>query len=199
MRKWQLLHHPKYKWFRRFFYFVTIWIIIHVAILLIDGIPDTDNNADVAIVLGNRVYSDGTLANWTRGRVDKAFDLYKSGQVKKIFVSGGLGKEDHYPEGTAMKAYLLSRGVPDSAVIADNAGANTYLTAVDFLRWNKDHHFSKVIVVSHYYHITRTKYILRKAGFEGKIFSASSDRFDWMDIIGTLREVPAFYKYALYY
>lgn len=164
-----------------------------------DGLRDSNTASGIAIVLGNRVYADGTLATWTKGRVDKALQLYKEGRVKIIFVSGGYSMESNYAEGKAMKTYLVRKGIPDSVVIEDNQGANTYLTAVNFLKWNKGQHYSSVIVVSQFYHITRAKYILKKAGFEGEIYSASSDIFEWKDIMGTLREVPAFYKYVLFY
>lgn len=189
----------KRKWLSRLILFFAIWIIAHVAYITIDGLNDTVEKADVAIVLGNRVFGNGELASWTKGRVDRALQLYKEGKVKMIFVSGGMGVEDHYPEGKAMKQYLVNNGVPDSAVIADNDGANTYLTAVDFLKWNEDKNYKSVVIVSQYYHITRSKYILKKLGYSGKIYSASSTVYTVTDITGTLREVPAFYKYLLVY
>jgi vancomycin permeability regulator SanA len=189
----------QYKWLRRLIYFLLAWVLIHAIFITIDGLKADPAKADVAIVLGNRVFSDGTLASWTKGRVDKALELYKQGKVKAIFVSGGMGVEDHYPEGKAMKAYLVSNGVPDSVVTEDNEGANTYLTAVNFLKWNKEKNYSSAVIVSQFYHITRSKYILKKMGFTGSIFSASSEAYKWRDITGTIREVPAFYKYLLFY
>lgn len=175
------------------------WFLLHTIFITLDGLNDSEGSGDLAIVLGNRVFADGSLASWTQGRVDKALELYREGKVKKIFVSGGLGVEDHYPEGKAMKEYLVRNGVPDSAVVADNAGANTYLTAKDFLEWDKKNEYDTVIIVSQFYHITRSKYILRKLGYEGEIKSASSEVYHWKDLLGTAREVPAFYKYLLVY
>ena len=189
----------KQKWVLRLLYFLSAWFSIHVIVITIDGLQDNEPTTGIAIVLGNRVYADGSLATWTKGRVDKALQLYTQQQVQKIFVSGGISVENNYPEGKAMKAYLVSKGVPDSAVMEDNEGANTYLSAVNFIKWNKDQKYSSVVVVSQFYHITRSKYILRKAGYEGEIYSASSDVYNWKDIIGTIREVPAFYKYLLFY
>ena len=188
-----------HKWIRRVILFFIAWILIHAIYITIDGLKADPAKADIAIVLGNRVYSDGSLASWTKGRVDKSLELYQQRKVKAIFVSGGMGVEDHYPEGKAMKAYLVSKGVPDSAVIEDNEGANTYLTAVNFLRWNKERNYSSVVIVSQFYHITRSKYILRKMGFAGSVYSATSEVYSWKDITGTMREVPAFYKYLLIY
>jgi vancomycin permeability regulator SanA len=188
------------KWLRWTLGLLACWLLLHLIYISIDGLHDNYSKADVAIILGNRVYRDGSLSSWLKGRVDKALALYKEGQVKLIFASSGIStKEDGgYPEGDAIKKYLVAHGVPEQDVVADNLGQNTYLTAKNFLQWNKSHHYASIIVVSQFYHITRTKYIFHKLGFEN-VFSASSTQYSWRDILGTLREVPAFYKYVIAY
>ncbi|MFM9911235.1 MAG: YdcF family protein [Chitinophagaceae bacterium] len=188
-----------HKWLKRILFFFGIWFIIHGTVITIDGLNDSTAKSTVAIVLGNRVFGDGSLASWTKGRVDKAMQLYKKGDVNYIFVSGGYSRENNYPEGKAMKNYLLANGVPDSVIVEDNNGANTYLTVANFLEWNKKYKFSSVTVVSQFYHITRSRFILKRLGYTGRINNASSDIYNWKDIIGTMREVPAFYKYLLLY
>jgi vancomycin permeability regulator SanA len=190
----------KNKWVKRITGFLLAWLIIHIIYICVDGCTDYQGNADVAIILGNTVFSNGKLSYWLQGRVDKAFALYKAGKVKKIFASGGISKhaEGDYPEGDAMKNYLLQHGVPETDIIADNGGQNTYLTAKDFIAWNTGRHYTSAIVVSQFYHITRCKYIFRKLGFTN-VYNASSEKHTLMDVEGTLREVPAFYKYLLYY
>ena len=188
------------KWVRYTFWFLAIWITVQVVYITIDGLPDYKGTADVAVILGNRVYADGSLSDWLKGRTDKALKLYKEKKVTKIYASGGISQNDDgdYPEGTAMKNYLVEHGVPAGDVIADNDGKNTYCTAEDYLKWNQQQKFNSVIVVSQFYHITRTKYIFEKLGIRN-VHSASSDVYSWADIPGTLREVPAFYKYLFAY
>ena len=190
----------KNKWIKRIAGFLLAWIIIHVTFITIDGLNDYNGKADVAVILGNMVESDGRLSGWLKGRVDKALALYKAGKVKKIFASGGISRhpEGNFPEGDAMKNYLLQHGVPGTDIIADNAGQNTYLTARDFIVWNASHHYSSVIVVSQFFHITRTRYIFRKLGFTNT-HGASSNSYTANDAVGVFREVPAFYKYLLVY
>lgn len=190
----------KKKWPKRVLLVLFVWMLIHATIISYDGLQDKIGKADVAVVLGNSVLEDGSLSSWLQGRVDKALDLYQKGLVKKIFVSGGLTKPEDggWPEGDAMKAYLLKKGLPEKDIIADNKGQNTYLTAKDFIEWNRDQHYQSVIIVSQFYHITRTKYIFRKLGFT-QVYQAASDEYSWRDIISTIREVPAFYKYMLLY
>lgn len=189
----------KNKLFRFFFFTFLIWFFGHLFYITWDGMKNSPAPADIAVVLGSTVFNDGTPAEWTKGRLDRAYELYKEGKVKLIFVSGGKGVEYNYPEGTAMKAYLVAKGVPSILVIADNEGANTYLTATNFMKWNKGDKMQQVIVVSQFYHITRIKYIFRKMGFKGELGSASSRAYNWRDIVGLAREFPAFYKYVMVY
>lgn len=190
----------RFRWLKRFILFISIWLIIHSAYITYDGLNDYKGKADVAVVLGNHVYADGSLSSWLQGRVDKALELYKDGRVKKIFVSGGISKKEDggYPEGDAMRNYLIRKGVASTDIIADNAGINTFYTAKNFIDWNNDQHYSSVLVVSQFFHATRTKYIFKKLGYKN-VFSASSEAYRINDVIGLLREVPAFYKYMLLY
>lgn len=176
-----------------------LWFICHIIYVIYDGLHDYKGKADLAIVLGSTVYKDSTLCPVLKGRVDKALFLYKEGVVQCIMVSGGDGRPENFvPEGMAMKRYLISHGVPAERIIEDNAGQNTYLTAKDFGVLNDSMHFSSVIVVSSFYHITRSKYIIRKLGFKN-VHSVSSDTFFWNDVPGTVRDFLAFYKYWLVY
>jgi len=191
----------RYKWLFRVALLLMLWLVVHIAYICIDGLNDRADKADVAIILGNAVYPDGRLSPWLKGRVDAALKLYREGRIKKIFASGGIAMspdERGYPEGDAMKKYLVAHGVPEEDVIADNYGRNTYLTAKDFIAWNRQYHYTSAIVVSQFYHITRSKYILRKLGF-ANVGNATSRDFRWGDVGSTLREVPAFYKYVLVY
>ena len=175
------------------------WILLHLIYITCDGLLEYKGKADIAIVLGNRVDADSSLSPVLKGRVDRALRLYREGHVGKIMVSGGQGLLDgKVPEGMAMRRYLLQQGVPAAAIIADDHGENTYLTAKDFMALNETQHFSSAIVVSSFYHITRSKYILHKLGYRN-LHSASSDVYFSNDLIGLLREFPAFYKYLLYY
>jgi len=191
----------RYKWIVRIVLLPLLWIAGHIIYITIDGMNDRGDKADVAIILGNAVHPDGTLSSWLKGRVDAALKLYREGRVKKIFASGGIAMsadEEGYPEGDAMKEYLVAHGVPAADIIADNYGRNTYLTAKDFIEWNRQYHYTSAIIVSQFYHITRSKYIFRKLGFKN-VGNATSRDFGWGDIGSTLREVPALYKYMIVY
>jgi vancomycin permeability regulator SanA len=185
------------KWLKWFLGLCLAWFGIHAVYVTWEGLHSYPGKADIAIVLGNTVYADSSLSPWLKGRVDKALELYRQGRVPDIMVSGGKG-EYGVEEGTAMQRYLLGKGIPAEHIIVDNAGHNTYLTARNFLALDSVRHFHSAIVVTSFYHITRSRYIVRKLGFK-HVYGVSSDAFFWQDGYGLFRDFIAFYKYVLFY
>lgn len=178
-----------------FFIIIAGWFLIHSFIITADGLNDRVHKADCILILGNTVNYDGTLSDRLRGRVEKGLQLYKDGFAPKIVVSGGLGKEGYY-EGIEMKRYLTERGVSPKAVIVDNKGINTYETAKVFAEIAEAQNINSVIVVSQFFHITRTKYILKKKSTV-KVYSAHAEYFEWKDFYAVFREFFGFYAYVL--
>lgn len=170
------------------------WFLIHTIYITIDGLHDKGNKADVAIVLGNKVNEDGTLSERLKARVDKSIELYNQHRVKKIIVSGGLGKEGFW-EGTKMQEYLVANKIPAKNIIVDNYGDDTEKTAINSIQIMKRLHYKSAISVSQYFHQTRIKMLFRKHGFE-KIESASPSYFELGDPFSIFREFIAFYVEA---
>jgi len=90
------------------------------------AVADVDR-AEVAIVPGALVRSDGTMSAMLRDRVAGAVALYRAGTVEKILVSG-----DHhrlgYDETDTMRDAVLAAGVPADDVFTDYAGFDTWST-----------------------------------------------------------------------
>ena len=167
------------------------WFVIHTVYIVTDGLSDNGKKADIAIILGNKVNEDGTLSIRLEKRLETGIELYKNHRVKQILVSGGLGKEGFY-EGDKMKEFLVSKGIPDSLIITDNHGENTRLTVENTLKFQKKYKFKSIIVVSQYFHVTRTKKLFKDQGFEN-VSSVSPRYFEWRDFYSILREFPAYY------
>lgn len=171
------------------------WFFLHCAWITADGLTDDTQAADCLVVLGNTVYPDGTLSKRLQARLDKALQLYRTGNSRVLFVSGGLGHEGQY-EGTAMQQYLVVQGVPKAAIIVDNAGNNTLATARNFAQVARQRHFSSAIVVSQFFHLTRTKLMLRQQSIPA-VYAAHPSYYEWRDGYALLREFFAYYAYRL--
>ena len=163
----------------------------HFAYITIDGLRDAGKTADVAVILGSKVNEDGTLSERLSKRMECGLMLYRTNRVKKIVVSGGYGKEGFY-EGDKMKDYLIKNGVPDSLIIVDNKGNNTRATVNNALKIKDSINFKSAIVVSQYFHVTRTKKLFNDRHFTN-ISSASPKYFEMRDAYSMLREFAAYY------
>ena len=86
---------------------------------------------DFIIILGCWFRRDGTLPPLLRGRVDRALAFWKqqkerTGREAILIPSGGQGPDEPMPEAEAMRRYILSQGVPETAILPETRSANTY-------------------------------------------------------------------------
>lgn len=107
--------------------------------------------APAALVLGAQVNPDGTPSAFLAARLDLASQLYLAGKIKMIVVSGDSMAEE-YDEPRAMQAYLVAAGIPESDLIVDSGGIDTYSSCV---RARDIFGLSDLIVVSQSYHLPR--------------------------------------------
>ncbi len=169
-----------------------LWIVVHIKYSIIDGLSDNGESADIAVILGSKVNEDGTLSVRLEKRLECGFTLYDNGRIRKIIVSGGLGREGYY-EGDKMQEYLIKKGVPKSDIIVDNYGNNTTATVENTVKIVDSLNYSSIIVVSQYFHLTRTKMLFRKNKFEN-VNSVSPKYFEARDIYSIFEEFAAFYS-----
>lgn len=147
--------------------------------------------APVAIVLGAAVHADGQPSPWLAHRLDAAAELYTSGRVEAILVSGD-NRRAGYDEPTVMRRYLLSQGIPDQAVAVDYAGFDTYDTCV---RARRVFGIERALLVTQDFHEPRAVAICRSVGVDVDGVGdsrARSDRIGWM--VSWMRERPAAIK-----
>ena len=176
-------------------WFGLVLLLAAVTALVWAGRSDHFGQADVALVLGSKVNLDGTPSPRLKARLDHTIALYNRGYFKVIIASGGEGVEG-FKEGDVMKDYLVRSGIPESAVIADNKGSNTYESAKNTAALLQARDWKSVFVVTQYFHIPRTKLALEKFGV-ASIYQAHPAYFDGRDVYSTLRELPAYVQYAL--
>ena len=167
------------------------------AALIIDGLTDEGIPADVGIVLGSKVNPDGVLSERLQARLAAALALYNAGTVKKLIVSGAVGKEGH-DEAAKMRDHLVAQGVPTEAIFVDSLGIDTRATAENAKRLMQEHGLVSAIAVTQYFHITRTKLALATAGIQ--VAGGAHAHFtEWRDLYSTARELAALIPYGLRY
>jgi len=109
--------------------------------------------SDAIGVLGAAEY-DGRPSPVFRARLDHAYDLYKRGIAPLIITLGGDGGDQH-SEGAVGREYLMSLGVPESAIIAETQSRNTEESARRIAVIARANNLQRLVVVSDGTHLFR--------------------------------------------
>lgn len=142
---------------------------------------------DVALVLGAApIGPEGGPNRYFEYRLDAAALLWRAGKAKFLLVSGDNRRPD-YDEPTAMRAGLISRGVPAEAIYRDFAGVRTNDS---ILRARDVFGQARLIVVSQRFHLSRALFLAREANVEAWGLEAKDvDRA--YSIVTVLRRYPS--------
>lgn len=109
----------------------------------------------IAIVFGAGLKHDGTPTAILQDRVQAAVELYLTGKIEKILMSGD-NRFATYNEPGAMTDYAISLGVPPENIVQDFAGRRTYDTC-----YRAKHIFlvNEAILVTQTFHLPRALFI----------------------------------------
>lgn len=133
-----------------------------------DSIEATPNY-DVGVVLGcSPRMVDGRRNLFFEGRIRAAAQLFHSGKVKHLIVSGDNAARN-YDEPTAMKKALIAEGVPATHITRDFAG---FRTLDSMIRARDVFGLSDFVVISQRFHTERAVYLARKHGIAATGFAA---------------------------
>jgi SanA protein len=126
-------------------------------------------NRDVGLLLGTgKLLKSGYLNRYYINRIQAATDLYKSGKIKYILVSGDNGRKG-YDEPSEMKADLIAKGIPADKIYLDYAGFRTFDSVV---RSKAIFGQTKLTIISQKFHNERAVYIAKKKGINAVGFNA---------------------------
>jgi SanA protein len=139
-----------------------------------------------AIVFGAGLTADGRPTAVLRDRVATAVNLYKTGKVEKILMSGD-NRFINYNEPGAMKEYALELGMPEEDVVLDYAGRRTYDTCY---RAQAIFQLSEAILVTQEFHLPRALYTCNALGLEAVGVPADLRNYHGTEF-WSIREIPA--------
>jgi len=167
-----------------------------LALMLFFGNTDYRRPADAVVVFGARAYQDGRLSDALEDRIRTACELYRAGSAKKLVLSGGPG-DGAIHETEAMRRYALNHGVRAGDIFLDRQGLNTEATVRNTIPLFRQRHMTRVLAVSHFYHLPRIKLSYQRAGFEVYTVPARQKYFLRQIPYSMAREVAAFWTYYL--
>src|SRR3954471_21908192 len=127
--------------------FVQVWVASR---------HDEARKTEAIVVFGAAQYN-GRPSAVLRARLDHAVDLWHKKLAPYVVVTGGKQPDDRYTEATASAKYLMSKGVPDAAILREVSGRNSWdslAAAANFLRRRG---INQVLLVSDPFHSARIK------------------------------------------
>jgi len=135
------------------------------------GNHKASEHADVTVVLGARVFSDGSPSDALLDRVLAGCELYEQGLCDALLFSGGPG-DGVMSEPQVMRRIAIERGIPADAIVLDEYGFNTAASAMNTAALCREHNWTSVIGVTHFYHTPRLKLALEREGIDPSTHAA---------------------------
>ncbi|MBT4983435.1 MAG: YdcF family protein [Ilumatobacter sp.] len=141
------------------YYCVSLWQVRSA------GRSDQARQVDAIVVMGAAQY-DGRPSPQLAARLDHVAALWPEGLAPLVVVTGGNQPGDRFTEADASAAYLIERGVPDSAILREDRGSTSYesLERAKALLDERSVGIHSVLVVTDPYHTLRSKLIAEEIG-----------------------------------
>jgi uncharacterized SAM-binding protein YcdF (DUF218 family) len=150
---------------------------------------DSAQPAQAIVVLGAAQYN-GRPSAVLKARLDHAAELYEAKIASTIMLTGGRLPGDTYTEASAGAAYLTRAGIPESALLLETEGRNSWESLAAAAQVLKDRELTTVVLVTSPYHSLRVERIAEEVGLEGHA-SPASDAPDRATFAKLSRETAA--------
>ena len=170
---------------RRRWWLIALIVIIGVPglVTLASGIEvlryaamSDDGPADAAIVLGAAVRTTGPSPVYVE-RLNHAIELYRSGAVKYLIMTGGKGLGERVAEADAGRDQAIAAGVPAAAILTETQSRDTRENLANAKPIVAAHGFDKVLIVSDPLHMARAMQIAAEVGLDAAPSPTPTTRF----------------------
>ncbi|MEL7345539.1 MAG: YdcF family protein, partial [Pseudomonadota bacterium] len=125
--------------------------------------PDTPEPASAIIILSGPGALQTGVIGQTKARVDRGIALFQAGIAPRIIMTGGSPGE--ISAARVMMDYALTRGVAQTLISIEPASRSTLQNAEFVARMAPELQNAPVIIVTHRYHMLRSRASFWWAGF----------------------------------
>ena len=134
---------------------LAIGLILYVAFLIVDySVKSVVVSSDAAIILGAAVINDQPSPVF-KERINHGITLYKSGVVKQLIFTGGVGKGQSFSESEVARTYAIRNGVQASDILIEQQSTITYENFLEAKKIIKQTSIKRILVVSDPLHMKR--------------------------------------------
>ena len=179
--------------------FILTFIIIE-GLIIYHASRTSEEKADVVIILGARLYGR-TPSPSLQYRLDEGYAYLREHPDTIAVVSGGMGRGEEITEASAMRDYLLDKGIAPQRILTEERSYNTYENidlSIRVLQENLDGvdlQALKFGIISNDYHIFRGTLIAKEKGLDA--FGIPSRTPPTTLVKGYLREYLSVLKYLI--
>ncbi len=160
---------------------------------------EPEKDKDYLIVLGCGIRGDGTPTPLLRGRLDRALTFgekqeAETGKAPVFVTSGGQGPDEVCSESTAMKRYLMEKGIPEERILEEDQSTDT----AENMRFSKEKIWArdpgaKVAFSTTNYHVFRGGLCARRVKIRAVGMGAKTKWYFWpnaavREFVGLLTE-----------
>jgi len=151
-------------------------IILAISSIAALGRVDTVSyDEDAVIVLGTAIKGE-TVTPALRERLETAVEYHEANPDALVVVSGGQGPGESITEALAMRGFLVSRGVPEAAILTEDRSTSTHENFVltkSLLDARLGERYTTVFVTNDY-HVVRANTLSRIAGLDSASMHATT-------------------------
>lgn len=139
-----------------------LWLVSAAAVLAWSN-KDEARPAGAIVVLGAAQYA-GHPSPVLKARLDHAIDLWRKNPPALLLFTGGPGPGDTTTEAEVGRSYARKLGVPDSAIVVENAGRTTSESMRAVAEILRERRASPAVLVSDPFHMLRLWVIAKRLG-----------------------------------
>ena len=147
-----------------------------------------------AIVVFGAAQYDGRPSPVFRARLDHANDLFRMGLAPVVITTGGAAADPKFSEGGVGHDYLMRKGIPEAALIAETQASDTAESAARVAAIMRENHMKSCIAVSDAFHMFRIQRLLTHEGVQ--VFLAprpdSRPKSPWQSVVTLTKESASY-------
>ena len=139
------------------YYLITLWQVWST------GRSEQARPVDAIVVMGAAQY-DGRPSPQLAARLDQVVEIWPDDNASLVVVTGGNQPGDRFTEAEASATYLIERGIPESAILLENAGSDTIDSLDRVAAMLDERGLDTVLIVTDPYHALRSRMVAEEQG-----------------------------------
>ncbi len=148
------------------FIFIALFIsfLILESLIILEGNKSYEKEVDYLFILGAKLYGDIPSPSLLE-RLKVGVDYLKKHSDVKVVVTGGQGRDEFISEASAMKEYLVRKGIDEKRIILEDESINTFENikfSLEKIRKLDNRKKLEVLIATNKFHILRSKLIAKR-------------------------------------